>query len=152
MENIDKNIGLFNPSGYKKIQVVPVDDVVSVEFVNALSKRLTLRATPSPAGRLAVIQAKNIKLSCEEDGGVNACEISCRFYGNNLEYYFEAMKRKRYIVVLTDNNNNNHIVGTKEESFPFSYTRINGPEMDSGNYYELKFSRKITHYPLLLIE
>lgn len=152
MENIEKNIGVFNPAGYKKIQVVPVEDVVSVELVNSLSKRLTLRATPSPAGRLATIHAKNIKLSCQQDGGVNTCEITCSFYGNNLEYLFDSMKRKKYVVVLTDNNNNTHIVGTIEEPFPLSYTRVNGPEMNSGNYYELKFSRKITHYPLLLVE
>lgn len=142
MDDLTKNGSCQLMAGNKKIFIVDVEEVQSIDFVNLTTKRVVLK----PGFRFAQIQADSIESDVEISDGCFSHQIDCVFFGvkNKYDRLFSDMARRRWIVKIVDNSNGIWLSGTKEEPLRFSFRHVSQPKPDGTHHYELSFSRLMT--------
>ena len=148
MENIEKKTGCSSITGFKKIEICVVDEMLKIEIVSLTDVRAILKT----GKQFGIIKAKKIKYSQEPEDGAYNLSIECFFPGSESDYLFNKMSKQKFIVRLTTRNNIKLLGGTIDEPMNFSYTHSHESEASGAHGYTLSFTRKLTEPLRMLVD
>ena len=149
MQNITKNDTRGNMTGNRKISIVSIDEVKSINLIRHNTKSVTLKLGCA----FGEIEAGNIEFSCKEDEGKYNIEIFCRLVSTQGRHdaLFNRMKNKRWMVKIIDNNNIVWLAGSLSEPLRFRWEHIGEGKPFGQHGYELFFERQTTE-PLCITD
>jgi len=136
MEDITRNSGCQNMTGYSKLFCAYVEELEEINKVNESTVRYYFLTN----GKFGEIECYNIKVDTAQKSDNYTHKITCDFRSKaNRDILFNMMTKKRFVVMTVDNNSNRHLYGNKEEPLHFSFDFIGNPQPSQPKEYKLTF-------------
>ena len=141
MKDIKANNKCVNTTGYKALYIIPLSEVLAVNFIDKQTKEVIF----SKDGSFGKVDVFDIKIQSKYEDDAYKHQITSNFRSLVDEsVLFNSLSKNRFIVRVTDNNGNSYIYGSKSEPLRFSFDFVGNPKPSQTKEYQLTFYGETT--------